>query len=182
MDRIFTIPNLLSLVRILLIPVFVVLFFREEIVLAAVVLALSGLTDTLDGYIARHFNMITNLGKVLDPVADKLTQGVVAFCLCVKIPTVIPLLVLLVFKELFMSVAGIWVLKRTGKPFGAFWWGKVSTTIYYIAIIILVLGETALPYWAILLLVWIPFAALLFSLIMYCKIYIKILHNEEPAP
>ena len=63
MDRIFTIPNLLSLVRILLIPVFVVLFFREEIVLAAVVLALSGLTDTLDGYIARHFNMITNLSR-----------------------------------------------------------------------------------------------------------------------
>ena len=178
-------PNKLTLLRIIMIPVFVVLLYLDfpfNNLVALAVFILASITDTLDGYIARHFNMITNLGKVLDPVADKLTQGVVAFCLCVKIPTVIPLLVLLVFKELFMSVAGIWVLKRTGKPFGAFWWGKVSTTIYYIAIIILVLGETALPYWAILLLVWTPFAALLFSLIMYCKIYIKILHNEEPTP
>ena len=99
MNRIFTIPNLLSLIRILLIPVFVALFFHDEMIGAALILILSGLTDTLDGYIARHFNMITNLGKVLDPIADKLTQAVVAFCLCVKMPAVIPLFVLLVLKD-----------------------------------------------------------------------------------
>ena len=179
MNRIFTIPNLLSMLRILLIPVFVVLFFKEEMLWAGMILVASGLTDTLDGYIARHFNMITNLGKVLDPVADKLTQGVVAFCLCVRLPEVIPLLVLLVCKELIMFIAGIWVLRRTGKPFGAYWWGKISTIIYYIAITALVLFGHMLPEFVIMLLIWIPFAALLFSLIMYCRIYIRILHHED---
>ena len=108
MNRIFTIPNLLSLIRILLIPVFVTLFFQDETVWAAVILIVSGLTDTLDGYIARHFHMITNLGKVLDPIADKLTQAVVAFCLCVRIPAVIPLFILLVLKEGIMFFAGIY--------------------------------------------------------------------------
>ena len=59
-----------------------------------------------------------------------------------------------------MFVAGLWVLKRTGKPFGAFWWGKISTIIYYIAITILVLGGHTLSPTVILLTVWIPFAAL----------------------
>ena len=179
MNRIFTIPNLLSLIRILLIPVFVALFFHDEMIWAALILIISGLTDTLDGYIARHFNMITNLGKVLDPIADKLTQAVVAFCLCVQMPAVIPLFVLLVLKEGIMFFAGIWVLRRTGKPFGAYWWGKVSTTIYYIAITILVLSGQRLPELVIYLLIWIPFAVLLFSLIMYCRIYLQILHRKD---
>ncbi len=182
MNRIFTIPNLLSLIRILLIPVFVTLFFQDETVWAAVVLIVSGLTDTLDGYIARHFHMITNLGKILDPIADKLTQAVVAFCLCVRIPAVIPLFILLVLKEGIMFFAGIWVLRRTGKPFGAYWWGKVSTTIYYIAITILVLFGHDLPSLCVYLLVWVPFAALLFSLIMYCRIYLRISHEEDVTP
>lgn len=181
MNRVFTIPNLLSLIRILLIPVFVILYFREDTLWAAVILVLSGLTDTLDGYIARHFNMITNLGKILDPIADKLTQAVVALCLCVRLPAVIPLLVLLVLKEGIMSVAGILVLRRTGKPFGAYWWGKVSTIIYYVAITVLVLFRSVFPDYAIQLLIWIPFAALLFSLIMYCRIYMQILHKKDAA-
>ncbi|MBQ7916265.1 MAG: CDP-alcohol phosphatidyltransferase family protein [Firmicutes bacterium] len=181
MNRIFTIPNILSMVRILLIPVFVDLYFKEKALLAGVVLVLSGLTDTLDGYIARRFNLITNLGKVLDPIADKLTQAVVAFCLCIQLPQVIPLLVLLVIKEFIMFVAGIWVIKRTGKPFSALWWGKVSTIIFYLAITILVLGSHMLPLWVIQLSVWVPFAALFFSLIMYCRTYVQIAKKQGSA-
>ena len=94
-------------------------------------------------------------------------------------PAVIPLFVLLVLKEGIMFFAGIWVLHRTGKPFGAYWWGKVSTTIYYIAITILVLLGQSLPELIIYLLIWIPFAALLFSLIMYCRVYLQILHRKD---
>ena len=69
---------------------------------AAGVLALSGLTDMLDGWVARRFDQITDLGKMLDPFADKLTQGVVALCIALRFPAIRPLLLLFILKELLM--------------------------------------------------------------------------------
>lgn len=83
--RIFTIPNILSMIRILLIPVFIALYMNGYGLQAGIILVVSGLTDTADGYIARHYDQITNIGKVLDPIADKLTQGVTAICMCIRL-------------------------------------------------------------------------------------------------
>ena len=81
------VPNTLTVFRILLVPVFAVTYFRAPeslFYLPAVILAVSGLTDVADGYIARHFNQVTPLGRFLDPVADKLTMATVTICLAIR--------------------------------------------------------------------------------------------------
>ena len=108
---------------------------------AIVALGLSGLSDALDGMIARHFNQITELGKMLDPLADKLTQGTVAICIAVHYPSIWPLLALLVLKELVMLCGACYLLKNGKKPCAAKWYGKVSTTLFYIAIGLIVVMD-----------------------------------------
>ena len=109
------VPNALSLFRIVLIVPFVYYFLHDQIVPAAACLVLSGLSDMFDGMIARKFHQITELGKMLDPVADKLTQGTVAVCLAIEQPVLIPLLAIFIVKELLMLVAGSFlVLKKQG--------------------------------------------------------------------
>ena len=143
--EIFTIPNLLSIFRIILIPIFVSLYIlaREprDYWLATIVIFISSLTDFFDGLIARKFNQISEFGKALDPIADKLTQIAIAACLLVRYQYMIFLFILLVIKELFMAINGIILLKRGKKLDGAMWFGKLSTAVFYITMIIL----TAFP-------------------------------------
>ena len=94
------------------------------------ILLLSGLTDIADGFIARRFHMISKLGKILDPVADKLTQATMLFCLFTRFPHMIRL-VLMAFKELYMAVSGCLIIKKTGKVTGADWHGKIVTVLLY---------------------------------------------------
>ena len=105
---VFTIPNILSLIRIALIPVIVWLYmFKHSTEWTLLLLLVSGITDTVDGYTARRFGMVTNLGKVLDPIADKLTQTVVILCLAIRITAMRYLLFTLIVKELAMAVTGL---------------------------------------------------------------------------
>lgn len=142
----WTIPNLLSVIRILLIPVFAYLFYNDEKIMAVVVLAISGLTDTFDGQIARRFNQISALGKVLDPVADKLTQITIAVMLFIDFKTatnpVINALgwVFLVFliKEAVMIVGGLIMLLLNIRPGAAEFWGKAATLVFYIGMVIII--------------------------------------------
>ena len=100
--EIFTIPNLLSILRIILILPFSIYFLNDEYIMAAVMLILSGITDMFDGMIARKFDQITKLGAMLDPIADKLTLAVVVICVGMKFNVVMPLVVILVVKEVSM--------------------------------------------------------------------------------
>ena len=141
--EIFTIPNLLSLFRLLLIPVYVSVYLNatesDQFILAGAILAISCLTDMVDGKIARKYKMITTLGKVLDPLADKLTQLALTICLSIKYPVLYPVLGLFVVKELFQLVLGV-VFLRKGKMLpGALIAGKICTTILFISLIALVL-------------------------------------------
>lgn len=135
--ELLTVPNILSCIRILLIPLFIYLYLTASdtkgYYLAAFIIALSGLTDLLDGFIARKFNQITELGKLLDPIADKLTQTAIVICLMFRYPYVWILVVLFVLKELFMGINGLILLKRGKKLDGSKWFGKVSTTVFYFA-------------------------------------------------
>ena len=114
--EIFTIPNFMSLFRLALIPVYAYLYLtateRYQFTLAGLILAVSCLTDMIDGKIARKYNMITTLGKILDPLADKLTQLTLTICLSMKYPILYPVLVLFVLKELFQLVLGVLFLHR----------------------------------------------------------------------
>ena len=115
-----------------MIPLIIWLYCTQKnYALTAVVLVLSGLTDMVDGYIARRFNMVTDLGKALDPVADKLTQASVMFCLLSRFRMMLVPLLLLIFKEVCNGVMSLVVIKKTGKVCGADWHGKVCTWLLY---------------------------------------------------
>ena len=102
-EKIFTIPNMMSVFRILLIPFILWMFFTERYYIAAGLLVLSGITDLLDGFIARRFHMISALGKALDPIADKLTILAVLVSLCFFSPTMIALVAVIVLRELIRA-------------------------------------------------------------------------------
>lgn len=132
-DQIWTIPNLLSLFRLCLIPVIVWLYCgRGNYPLTVLMLLISGITDIVDGIIARRFQMISDLGKVLDPVADKLTQGVVMLCLLTRFRWMVIPLAALVVKETMMALSGLAVVRKTGVVPGAQWHGKVATVLLYL--------------------------------------------------
>ena len=138
----FTIPNILSLFRLLLIPVYAGLYLnateKYQYALAGTILTISCLTDMIDGKIARKYGMITTLGKVLDPLADKLTQFALTICLSMKYPVLYPVLSLFVIKELFQLVLGIVFLRRGKMLPGALMAGKVCTTVLFVSLILLV--------------------------------------------
>ena len=138
-----TIPNLLSLLRLILIPVYMSIYLNAanpvQHFYAGAILAASCLTDALDGWIARRFHMITNLGKVLDPVADKITQLSLILCLSLKFPALIPVLVLFLVKELFQICAAVYHLNQGQILPNALLAGKLCTTVLFITLILLVL-------------------------------------------
>lgn len=142
-----TVPNLLSLIRILLIPVFGVLFYQGHIGWAVIVLVFSGLTDFFDGKIARRFNQISELGKMLDPVADKLTQITIAIVIFLEFnkstnPTMQWfkwVFLFFLFKELLMVIIGAIMLACGLRPVAAEIYGKVATFVFY-AVMVLVIA------------------------------------------
>lgn len=128
--KIFTIPNIFSFVRLGLIPVFVWLYsFMGEYTGAIIVLAVSYLSDLADGFIARRFNMISDLGKILDPIADKLTQICVLVCLVWRFPLMAIPLIFIVIKELFSGILGLVNVKKNKNVPSAVWHGKVNTLL-----------------------------------------------------
>lgn len=139
-NKIFTIPNILSFFRLVLIPVFVWAYCgAEQYGLTAALLVISGITDVLDGFIARHFDMISDLGKALDPVADKLTQLAMLFCLVTRFPLMLLPLIVLLAKEIASGIMGLVVIRKTGAVHGAVWHGKVTTVLLYLTMVIHVL-------------------------------------------
>lgn len=137
----FTIPNIIGYVRILLIPVFCYLYITAETskdyMWATGVVLFSSFTDLFDGMIARKFNQVTELGKVLDPVADKLTHGVLAICLATRYPLMWALIALMAVKEGYMAIMGIRFLKKDKMLNGAMWFGKICTATLFAGLVIL---------------------------------------------
>ena len=141
--ELFTIPNALSLFRLVLIPVYVIIYLNAkdnaDYFLAAGILAVSCLTDMIDGQIARHFNMITNLGKILDPVADKATQITLIICLSLRYPVLWFIVALFVVKESFQLIAGGLSIRKGKMLTGALISGKICTTILFVSLIVMVM-------------------------------------------
>ena len=133
--EICTIPNLLSLFRLTLIPVYLNLYLNaqtaRDYTVSAAILGVSCMTDMVDGMIARRFNMVSNVGKVLDPLADKLTQLGLLICLSVRRKMLKYLLVIFLIKEFWQLFAMIGAMRRGKALNGALWSGKVSTTVLF---------------------------------------------------
>ena len=138
----FNIPNCLCYFRILLIPVFLLVYFYAKweyhYVTAAFILVLSGLSDFLDGFIARKFNMITDFGKLIDPIADKITQFTIAITLLFTYPLAWILLVIIVLKDGMLGIVGLYLYDYGVKVKGASWWGKIATAYFYVVVILLI--------------------------------------------
>ena len=142
-SKIITVPNILSLVRLVIIPVYAVMYLQADTAsdyyAAGALLALSCLTDLFDGFIARRFRQISTLGKLLDPVADKLTQCTMLLCLASTYPILWSLWALFFVKELFQFIATCWHLKHGQMLDGALMAGKVCTNVLFISTILMVL-------------------------------------------
>ncbi|MBQ2943479.1 MAG: CDP-alcohol phosphatidyltransferase family protein [Ruminococcus sp.] len=172
---IFTVPNILSYFRILLIVPFVILFLRGEYLWSAVCIITSGLTDCIDGFLARKLNQITQLGKMLDPVADKLTLLAVGVCLSVVEPMIIPVIIILVAKDMLMLIGASLMLKNKVMPFASEWYGKVGTVCFYVSVAAIVVFDLILKvkHFDIVSLILLSITAviMIYSLIRYYLIF-----------
>lgn len=127
---VLTVPNAMSLLRLALIPLYLWLYCTKELYgWALAVLVLSGITDMLDGRIARQFDQVSDVGKILDPVADKLTQAALIISLAGRYPEIWFLFGLFAFKEVLVGIAALLVLVRTDTVKSAQWFGKMSTFV-----------------------------------------------------
>lgn len=173
---VLTIPNFLSLVRILLVPLFVYQYFANfeyHYYYAGLTLIISGLTDVVDGFIARTFNMISSVGKMLDPFADKLTQGVIVVCLAMNHPLLVPLIVLFYAKEFTMLLGAVRLLKMELRPSEAKWWGKLATVVMYSLLVLTLISDITdvIPDWSIVLMAVIAAICTVFALFNYYLIF-----------
>ncbi|MBQ6551868.1 MAG: CDP-alcohol phosphatidyltransferase family protein [Lachnospiraceae bacterium] len=135
-DEFFTLPNILSIIRIFLIPVFMYYYIaRGDYVLTAVLVIVSALTDLADGFIARRFHLVSAAGKVIDPIADKLTQLAVMLCLVTRYPHMIFPIIWIFLKELTTGIVSLIVLKKKGVIRGAAWHGKLNTVLLFLMMI-----------------------------------------------
>ena len=179
--QLLSIPNLMGYFRIILIPFIVWRYVTAQTVhdyyVAAVIIGVSGITDFLDGFVARRFHMITKVGKALDPIADKLTQGAIVLALSVRFPYMIALVVLLVIKEGFMGIMGIMMLRRGKMLDGAKWFGKVSTAVLYVVMFVLLLFPQ-ISMKAANGMILLCGALLLFSFISYIPVYWKMARDS----
>lgn len=163
------IPNILTIIRFILIPVFGYFLYEHQYYIAIILFVVAGMTDVMDGFIARRFNMITSFGKLADPLADKLMQITALVLLTIQHEIPVYILLIIIVKEGFMAAGGIVLYKKENYVVQANWFGKISTAIFYFAII-MVLFEA--PYSNIFIII----AALstLLAFFIYLRGYINI--------
>ncbi|EJX49327.1 putative CDP-diacylglycerol--glycerol-3-phosphate 3-phosphatidyltransferase [Enterococcus faecium R499] len=172
-----TIPNLLSIFRIFLLPIYLYFVLRQSFYIAGAVIVVSGLSDYLDGVIARRYNQVTDLGKVLDPFADKLTQLFLILSMAWYRPWLWLLFGLFLIKEGFMFVAGLIGLSKNIKLSGAKWYGKVATAVIYVGMILLLLFPELPTLWVRVIFAVITYG-LLQSFVLYAVEYRKMFQRK----
>lgn len=178
----WTVPNLLTYLRFVLVVPFVILFLSEKYLLSAICIGLSGISDCLDGFFARKLNQVTQLGKLLDPIADKVTLISVMLCMAFYAPNVIPILVVLIAKDVAMLIGGVSLLKRKITPPAAEWFGKLATIVFYFAVCIIVFMKAAINYENLLLddiLLSVTAVVMLYALYRYAKIYRDLIKEDK---
>lgn len=164
------IPNILTVLRFLLIPVFAFYLWQGDYYLSVFLFLLAGLTDVLDGFIARKYNLITPWGKLADPLADKLMQ-ITALLILTIVKKLIPpeVLAVVIAKEIFMGIGAIVLLKQNNYVVSANWYGKLATIVFYFAIIMIIFKA---PYSTVF--IFIAVLSTLFAFFMYVRTFRQI--------
>ncbi len=177
-DRILTLPNILSFFRLALIPLIVWLYEAGQFGWAFAMLLLSGVTDVVDGYIARSFHLVSDFGKAIDPIADKLTQIAVLLCLLdLRHWWVVGVLCL---KELSIGILSLAALRRTHRVYSAGWYGKLCTVVIYLSMFVLILWQDA-PQWFVTADGVVICLLVLLALVKYAVYYLDILKEAREA-
>ena len=172
-NKILTIPNVLSFFRLCLIPIIVWLYIsKEDYFWTLMVLSLSGLTDVVDGIIARKCNMISDFGKAFDPIADKLTQVAMLCCLVVRFNYMLIPLGMLVIKEVVTGITALMSIKKTEQVEGAVWHGKLTTVVLYLMMAVHLVWFN-IPTTVSLIMVGVCIGIMIMSFIMYSVRNIK---------
>lgn len=183
--ELLSIPNILTYFRFLLIPVFVILYLNSAhnvwlYSASIVVLGVSGLTDVLDGRIARKYNQTTEIGKVLDPIADKLTQCAIMACLVMRYRLFAIVLAIFVVKELTMAVLAYVLYRKDRKLKGAHWYGKLATSSFYIiTLFLLLMPRQWIPPWLSTALILLATGFMVLSFVMYARVYIVMWRDHK---
>ena len=174
------IPNALTVIRFFIIPFIIYYLVKDEYIFAFIMLFLSGITDVLDGFIARKFNLITNFGKLIDPLADKLTQIAVLCTLLFKGVIPVWIVVIVLLKEASM-VCGASFLYGRDLVVSSKWYGKASTVLFYIAIASsLLIRQFSLVLSFDIIIYYLALVMTIFSLVMYFRdFYIKGYFKKE---
>lgn len=166
------IPNILTIIRFLLIPSILDAIYKGNYILGIILFTVSGITDVLDGFIARKFNLITNFGKLMDPLADKLTQ--ISVLMALVYTKMIPLwiLVIVAIKELIMVIGASFLYGKNVVVYSK-WYGKLATVLLYSAIVLSLLEKqlnlTGIWTYIDLAIFTLALICTLFSLFMYGK-------------
>ncbi len=176
-----TVPNAISFLRVILITPFVAFFVAEMYIPAAVTIALSGISDCFDGMIARKFHQESEFGKIIDPLADKLTLLAAGVCIMMIEPLAIPLMALMVLKDTLMIIGGVLVVKNGIVPPKSAWYGKLGTILFYVTIGVIVLmavfDYVNMPLTITLLSVTLFVE--LFSLVNYAIIFFRLMKEKK---
>lgn len=178
------IPNILTIIRFLLVPVFGYFLYNGKYIIAIIIFISACITDVLDGVIARKFNLITSFGKLADPLADKFLQLTAIAILSIQKIIPLPVLIIVLAKELFMIAGSILIYKKVNFVVQANWYGKMTTVIFAFAIvmtIILYSTRIANVYTNVIIniFVFIAVFSTLFSFFMYSMEFRKITNNKK---
>ena len=179
-NKILTVPNALSLLRILLVPVFMYLYIgRQNTLWTAIVLIISCASDVIDGPIARKFNQVSDVGKALDPIGDKLTQIGLMVCLITKYPLMWVPAIIIVIKEIVSGILGLVTIKKANVVKGAVWHGKLTTVLLFLMMGLHLLWPPRLPDLISWISIGICCAMMLYSFTMYTIRYIRTLKEAQ---
>lgn len=181
------VPNTLTVIRLILVPVFVITMFAPLPLqwswLPLAIIVLSGITDVADGYIARHFNQITQLGKILDPLADKLSLLALSICIAVKFSPFWIIAIVVIVKEILQILGGGYLMKKKIKIPSSRWFGKACTAVTYCCYIILLglpIFQLSAPAWMLWTMVILILVLMLLAFFSYLPVYLRLLQQNKP--
>ena len=177
-----TLPNMLTVLRIAIIIPLARCILAEKYVYAGIFLIVSAVSDMFDGMAARKLNQVTQLGKILDPIADKLTLIAVVLCINQIYPYVYPFVIVMFLKELIMLTGGAILLKKKIKPPAAQWYGKAATAVFYSSMILLIVLRIVWRvniYWLPAALFGVSSGFMIFAFMNYASIFLKLLKKNS---
>lgn len=172
------IPNILSTIRILILPLFVLSIIQDHYMTAGVIIIISGFTDLLDGFLARTFNWQSRLGELLDPLADKLTQTTIALTFIIFVKEFRPFFWIILGKDVLMLVGSYVSYRRKIEIPAAKWFGKVATALFYLTMALIIL----LPNLDILIkktLLYTVVLSSIFSAVMYFSLFFTTQQSKQ---